>query len=402
MHSGERDGRIDLYRGLALLFIFWDHIPGNLLGYLTPRNIGLSDAAEIFVFLAGYSATLAYGRVLLRDGYLRACMRILRRAWTLYVAHIFLMVVLMGVVFIANAHVETRDFIQEMHLGRFIADTEQALIDALTLRFKPSLMDPLPLYVLLLLALAFTLPLLVRRPILVVGGSALLYGMTLAFDWHLPAHPGEGWFFNPLAWQFLFFLGAAAALRPAPEVNPATDRRKVPVAAAVFLVVTGLLALSWRFPELHDRLMPQLVAELIYPIDKTNLGPARLLHFLALATCVAALMPAGAWLDNPLVRHLRRIGRHSLEVFCLGVVLAPLADAVNTLAGDRVAVQIATSLIGAGAMAALALLLEWSRGLNRKPAKPSGPQDTGISGPGLGSAAFRGAAALSAGRTPSA
>lgn len=394
MHSGERDGRIDLYRGLALIFIFWDHVPGNVLGDLTPRNFGLSDAAEIFVFLAGYSATLAYGRVLARDGHVGACMRVLRRVWTLYVAHIFLMVLLMGVVFVANAHVETRDFVQEMHLGRFVVDTERALVDALTLRFKPSLMDPLPLYVLLLLALAFTLPLLVRRPAAVVAGSAALYVLTLAFDWHLPAHPGEGWFFNPLAWQFLFFLGAAAALHAGDARWTRQASRLLPAAMA-FLALTGLLALSWRWPELHDRFMPQALAELLYPIDKTNLAPARLLHFLALALCVAVLLPAGAWLDAPPLRHLRRIGRHSLEVFCLGVILAPLADAANTLSGDGIGVQLATSLAGACAMGALALLLEWSRSLSRTRPQAPGPRDPGTTG----SAPLARATALSPGRT---
>ena len=95
MQTG-RDLRIDFFRGLALVFIFWDHIPHNPLGQVTPRNFGFSDAAEIFVFLAGYAAVLAYGKLLLRDGYAVACLRVLRRVWVLYVAHIFLLAVLMG------------------------------------------------------------------------------------------------------------------------------------------------------------------------------------------------------------------------------------------------------------------------------------------------------------------
>src|SRR5690606_16599643 len=97
MHS-ERDHRIDFFRGLALVFIFWDHIPHNPFAQVTVRNFGLSDAAEIFVFLAGYAAVLAYGKLYRRDGYLFACVRILRRAWVLYVAHIFLLAILMGIV----------------------------------------------------------------------------------------------------------------------------------------------------------------------------------------------------------------------------------------------------------------------------------------------------------------
>jgi hypothetical protein len=44
-----RDHRIDFFRGLALIFIFWDHIPHNPLAELTVRNFGFSDAAEIFL-----------------------------------------------------------------------------------------------------------------------------------------------------------------------------------------------------------------------------------------------------------------------------------------------------------------------------------------------------------------
>ena len=181
-----RARRVDFYRGLALLFMFWDHIPGNIMGNLTLRNFGLSDAAEIFVFLSGYSAVVAYGRVMRRDSYPSACRRILFRSWKLYVMHIFLLVVLMGVVFVLNNYVETRDFIDEMHLGYFLSDTERVLVDALLLRFKPNLMDPLPLYIVLMLGLAVVLPLLLRRPVWVVGASFALYVLVLAFDWNLP------------------------------------------------------------------------------------------------------------------------------------------------------------------------------------------------------------------------
>ena len=74
-----RDHRIDFFRGLALIFIFWDHVPENPFAQLTLRNFGFSDAAEVFVFLAGFAAVTAYGRVAQRDGYVVACLRILKR-----------------------------------------------------------------------------------------------------------------------------------------------------------------------------------------------------------------------------------------------------------------------------------------------------------------------------------
>jgi hypothetical protein len=80
--QGARDGRVDLYRGLALVFIFWDHVPGSVLGLVSMRNFGLSDAAEVFVFLAGYSAAMAYGGVMARHGFVPAAVRVLKRGWT--------------------------------------------------------------------------------------------------------------------------------------------------------------------------------------------------------------------------------------------------------------------------------------------------------------------------------
>src|SRR5947209_15498728 len=59
-----RDIRLDLFRGLALWFIFIDHIPGNSVGQFTLRAFGFSDATEIFVFISGYTAALVYGRAM--------------------------------------------------------------------------------------------------------------------------------------------------------------------------------------------------------------------------------------------------------------------------------------------------------------------------------------------------
>ncbi|UVJ43070.1 OpgC domain-containing protein [Pseudomonas sp. LS1212] len=366
--TNDRDHRIDFFRGLALIFIFWDHIPQNPLAQLTVRNFGFSDAAEIFVFLAGYAAALAYGRIALRDGYLVACVRILRRAWVLYVVHIFLLVLLMGIVFVANSHVETRDMIQEMGLYYFLSNPQQALIDELLLRFKPNLMDPLPLYILLLLGLPLVLPLMLRRAEYVVGLSVALYLLAPLLQWNLAAQEGGVWFFNPLAWQLLFVLGGAAAMRG--QRASRVDQRPLlrqPLfsLAAVYLLVTGLIALSWKWPQVHDALMPKVLAQWLYPISKTNLSPVRLLHFLALAYCTAKLLPSGPWLQHWLARQACRMGRYSLEVFCFGVLLAPLADMANALADEGLGMQVFSALVGVGLMVVLAAWLDLNKRLNR-------------------------------------
>ena len=57
----ERDLRLDLFRGIALWLIFLDHIPSNVVSWITIRNYGFSDATEIFVFISGYTAAFVYG-----------------------------------------------------------------------------------------------------------------------------------------------------------------------------------------------------------------------------------------------------------------------------------------------------------------------------------------------------
>src|SRR5258708_10130355 len=77
--GGERELRLDLFRGLALWLIFIDHLPPNLLTWFTIRNYGFSDATEIFIFISGYTAAFVYGRAMLESGFVVATARVLRR-----------------------------------------------------------------------------------------------------------------------------------------------------------------------------------------------------------------------------------------------------------------------------------------------------------------------------------
>ncbi|BAP41219.1 OpgC domain-containing protein [Pseudomonas sp. 21LCFQ010] len=368
-----RDLRIDFFRGLALIFIFWDHVPDNPLAQLTVRNFGFSDAAEIFVFLAGYASILAYGRIYQRDGWLVSSIRILRRTWVLYVVHIFLLTLLMGIVFVANNYVDTRDMIQQMGLQHFVGNPQQALADELLLRFKPNLTDPLPLYILLLLALPLYLPLMLRRIELAVAASVVLYMMVPLYGWNLRSYEGGGvWYFNPVAWQLVFVLGGALALynqRPQPPEQRPLSQQPLFILAAIYLIIAGVLTFNEKWPAVHAALVSALHLEGLYPISKTDLAPPRLLHFVALVYVVAKLLPRHSdWLNNWPAQQTCLMGRYSLEIFCLGVLLAPLADAANALAGDTWSMRIITALLGLGLMMLMANGLELNKRLgNGKP-----------------------------------
>jgi hypothetical protein len=175
------------------------------------------------------------------------------------------------------------------------------------------------------------------------------------------------WYFNPVTWQFLFILGGAAALQASqgrpPEQRP-LKRQPLFLAAAVYTVVACVLTLSWRWPEVHDALMPSWLSDLIYPISKTDLSPLRLLHFLALAYVTAKLLPGRGWTQTWWAQQSCRMGRYSLEVFCLGVLLAPLADMLNAQVEDAWPMQVFSALLGLALMAGLAAWLEFNKRLD--------------------------------------
>ena len=79
-NEGRRDLRLDAVRGLALWFTFVDHVPNNVLSWLTIRNYGFSDASEVFVFVSGYACMIAYGGALRKQGWATTVVRAIRRA----------------------------------------------------------------------------------------------------------------------------------------------------------------------------------------------------------------------------------------------------------------------------------------------------------------------------------
>src|SRR2546430_13852967 len=85
-----RDLRLDVCRGIALWFIFLDHVPNNIGSWLTLRNYGFSDSAEMFMFVSGVTCTLAYGRAWCCEGWTGVISRTLRRSWDIYVAFLLL------------------------------------------------------------------------------------------------------------------------------------------------------------------------------------------------------------------------------------------------------------------------------------------------------------------------
>jgi hypothetical protein len=357
-----RDLRLDFFRGLSLFFIFIDHIPNNFLGYFTLRSIAFSDAAEVFIFISGYTAALVYGRSMHQHGPLFASAQIYRRVWQLYVAHIFLFVIFIAEVSYAGLAVNNPMYTEEARVGEFLQEPHIAIIKALLLQFQPAFLDILPLYIVLLATFPLVLIALERGALWALLPSAALYALTLRHDWSLPAYPADSvWFFNPLAWQFLFIIGASAGHArftgkwPFPSGAWASQ---LTVAIAGFLI---LINISWVIHLLYDPFPAILAKELLsYTIDKTNLAPLRLLNFLTLALAtVYFVRPDTSFLRWRVARPFILCGQHSLYVFCLGIVLAVCGHFILSEFYGELPMQIIINLAGFGMMVGTAWLLGW-------------------------------------------
>src|ERR1700736_3786784 len=88
----ERDLRLDLFRALALWLLFLQELPAQNASLMNVRAFGFADATAIFILVFGYTAGFVYGEVMRERGLLVATAQIVRRAWQVYVAHVFLFV----------------------------------------------------------------------------------------------------------------------------------------------------------------------------------------------------------------------------------------------------------------------------------------------------------------------
>ena len=357
--SGERDLRLDLFRGVALWLIFLDHIPQNVVNWFTIRNYGFSDATEIFIFISGYTAAFVYGRAMRERGIIIASARVLRRAWQIYVAHIFLFTIFMAEIAYVAATFDNPLYAEEMNILNFLKQPDITIFQALLLKFKPVNMDVLPLYIVLLLLFPPMLWLLLWQPAFALAGSALVYVLAWNFDWNLPAYPNGVWFFNPFAWQLLFVFGAWCALGGAQRLSGVLRSPIVLSICVAYLLFAFAITLTWYIEPL-GRLVPLWLSSWMYPIDKTNLDVLRFAHFLALAAVTVRFVPRD-WpaLKSPYLAPAIRCGQHSLEIFCLGVFLAFAAQFIISEWSGGPLIQIIISLVGILIMIATANLISW-------------------------------------------
>ncbi len=349
--GSRRDSRIDLLRGFALAMIYIDHVPDNPLTNFTMRNFGFADAAELFVILAGVSTMIAYGRAFERDGAASGLRRVALRCLRIYLAQAGLL--LTTLVFL---HLWRQHFgLEAADLTPFFEQPWRALTHALALQALPPSLNILPLYVLLLALFPLIYAGVRYAPWVALPLSGAIWvGANLDHTLNLTNWlDGQGWFFNPFAWQFLFAIGVHGSVVLRRNGGHLPRRRLLTVASWAFLAASLVLAAPWTMWGL-----PDLRPVAFDPPDKTALAPVRLLDILA----IVYLALSSPWLGRVASRKwavpLIVCGKHSLEVFTLATVVALVFRLLFHDFGAIWQLQVAVNVVGLGAMVAFGLLLE--------------------------------------------
>lgn len=338
----ERDLRLDFFRGLALFIIYVAHAKMNSWTPYTPGKFGFSDSAEIFVFCSGIASALAYGRTFDERGLVMCSARIAQRCWQVYWAHIGIFFAVLAVMIGVDSWLGTGDaYLRGLDLHHAIsADAASNLAAVMTLTYVPGLFDILPMYLVLLAMVPLVLGVSRLGTLTVLAFIALVWAIGNAGLVQIPAEPWSDrpWFFNPLAWQLVFFTGFAFARGwlPAPAVHKGAVIACICVLVLMIPFAYDPIAFSLPYgQEIRDALLPYF--------DKGRFALLRYVHFLMLAYVAYALAgPGGANLirrRNPVwqmfVRVVVKVGAQALPVFLAGVMLATLSGVAINLIGDH-------------------------------------------------------------------
>ncbi len=368
-----RDLRLDFFRGCALIFIFLDHIPDNAVSYVTLRSFAFCDAAEVFIFISGYTAALVYARAFDREGVAMGVARVYRRVWQLYVAHLCLFMIFNAEVAYTMKFLNNPLFADELQVADYLDNPGEAFIHVLLLQFQPPLLNILPLYIALLLILPLCLLAIRRHVLLALVPSAVLYGAVQVTELSMPGFPaGHHWYFNPFAWQFLFVAAATLGFLQTRNAPVARWTERLVIPAVAFALAAAAVRLSWMVHEV----VPAMPAYIHLPavwFEKTDLRLPRLISLFALVLVTARFVPRDArFLSSRLGWLIVLTGQNSLYVFCLTILLDVGASFVISLTDGAILPLLAVNAAGVLIMFGMGLLLAWFKAGGRLPRRPTG------------------------------
>ncbi|WP_342361459.1 OpgC domain-containing protein [Terrarubrum flagellatum] len=371
----QRDVRLDFFRGLAMLIILVAHIPDNSWNAWIPARFGFSSGAEMFVFCSGFASSLAFGSIFVKRGLAMGTARIAHRIWQLYWAQIVLFMVITGVTLTAVKYVPHGAYLEFLSLDWFIANPGEGLLGLLTLRYIPNLFDMLPMYIVILASVPIAMLLAGISPKLTLATSVAVWLYVQATGFNLSSRPGSDliWYFNPIAWQMLFFTGFGFGMGWIPP-PPLRDRRLVIIAA--LLVVLSIPLTFWGVVEsfpIFDELRSFFIADL----RPTNLHIVRYLHFFALAYLALSLIEPirGRLADAAFAKPIIRIGQQTLAVFLSSIVIAWTLGILLDAHGRTTLTVAAANLVGLALLFAVAYVVAWFKSQPWKQRAPATPRE---------------------------
>jgi hypothetical protein len=356
-----RDARIDFVLGLMNWFIFLDHIPHDVVSWITLRNYGFSGAADPFMFVSGYAAAIVYAKLILERGFIVGATRIFRRVGQLYAAYVVLFVIYIVVIGHVAASYAAPDIINEFNVTSLVDHPVQTLAHGLILQSNVLNLDMLQLYIVLMVFLPPVLWILLRSPALAMLGSIALYAAARQFGWNLRSFPDGSWYFNPFCWQLLFVSGGWLALGGARRIRRAFNFPVLHCVGIAYLCFALAMTMAGRFPQFGE-IFPTWLVEAFNPNGRINLAPYRVLHFIVLAFLVTSVVSKhwrGA--EWQIFKPVIKCGQHSLAVFCVGVFLSFAAHFILIISSDSVLMQVFVSVAGIAIMTLVAYTISWSR-----------------------------------------
>lgn len=373
-----RDPRVDFFRGVAFIIILIAHVPANWLAKWIPARYGFSDATEMFVFMSGYAAGIAFGGTYFRAGWGLGAARTLHRTWQVYLGHLLLFFFALMVLSLATDWFELKNYVSRMNLAYFFENGTQAIVGLFTLHYVPNYFDILPMYIVILLMMPLFMALGRIHPWVALGACVVLYvynwytslydlPMEIQFPAEVRPDSDRRWFFNPFGWQLIFFTGFALSIGwlKAPRFSWPL------VGLCIAMVVVGVLLGRWQIrndvpwlKEIYDLIHPKSVDDQA-AYAKTNFWIMRYLHFLALAYLTVNLLRGREhWLNMRWAAPICQCGRQSLPVFLFGMVFSIMAgmmlDHLNTDHWEIPVWQVVVvNLFWIGMLIGLAYLLGW-------------------------------------------
>ncbi len=332
-----RNLNLDLLRGLALMMVLVDHIESHadagLISRWSLKEFGFSDGADLFVFLSGYVFGLVYYPRVYSYGLRKSGLHALYRSFQIYIVYLATVLVLLDIGY-CFGHLSP---LLKMRLALYRGGSE-CVCSSLVMAYQPYGIGILCFYALILPWMPLMLWFFSVHPILatVVSFSGYLYAQTFPYA-SLPSFPGEPvWNFNPLAWQFLFFLGLACYAVQPKKAELRSQNIRFTLASSV-LLFSMALKLGWLESILSSFSISQISSWANVASNKSCLGPLRIVHFLSLAFVFSCLAPSSnspVW-RSKFLQPLVVCGQHSLHIYALGVVLLFVSIIVFDLYGSQ-------------------------------------------------------------------